>query len=110
MTDVTLLDHLESRIKAVEKSNEQSNRVLEKRLDSMNEFREALKDQVNRSPSRAEMDAKFQILDKDIKLLNTFMDTQQGKATMNDVNGAKLVAYIGLALGIATLVLHLVSP
>ena len=109
MTDISLLDHLESRIKSVEKTIEQSNRVLEKRLDSMNEFREALKEQSNRSPTRAEMETKFELIERDIKVLNTFMNTQQGKADVKDVNGARLIAYISLALGAVTLILRILG-
>ena len=103
MTDVPLLDHLESRIRSVEKQIDTSNHILEKRLELMNEFREALKDQANRSPSRAEIDIKLAAIDKDIRTLMQFMDNQHGKASVQEVNVARTIAYIGLVLSLLSL-------
>jgi len=106
---IPLHEHLESRIKAVEKQIDISNHILEKRLEAMNEFRQALKDQADRSPTRVEVEIKFLAIERELKSLNTFKDTQQGKADVKDVYLARNIAYFGAALGLVTLILRILG-
>lgn len=94
----------ESKFEDLEKRTEQARVGMEKRLDSMNEFREALKDQSAKSPTRIEIDTKIDALEKDIRLLNSFKDALEGKASQSDVNNARLIGYIGIAIGVIGLV------
>jgi hypothetical protein len=54
--EVTLKEYFDSQIKNIEKSIETAYRSMEKRLDGMNEFREALKDQSRQFVSRQEFE------------------------------------------------------
>ena len=67
------LDELNIRI-------EQARLSMEKRLDSMNEFREALREQSAKSPTRAEVAVKFESIDKSLDELNTYKAIAESKA------------------------------
>lgn len=86
---ITIKEYLDERLRelelrteqarvALEKATEQARLSMERRLDSMNEFRDALKDQAARSPTRAEFDQRFQQIDAQISTLNTFKDSRLG--------------------------------
>ena len=57
MTNVSLKEHIESRLQALEKATEEAKKTLEKRLEGMNEFRSQLKDQAGTFITRVEFEA-----------------------------------------------------
>jgi hypothetical protein len=104
---ITIL--FETRIDGMEQRIEQARIGMEKRLDGMNEFRDALKDQSSKSPTRTEMIAELEAIKKDLRLLNTFKDTQAGKASQSDVNQARLMGIIGIVVALIGLLLKFVE-
>lgn len=106
---VTLKEHFNRRFEDLEKMTELSRLAMEKRLDGMNEFRDALKDQSAKSPTRDEMTSEFDSIKKDIRLLISFKDTQQGRASQEDVNKANRNSFIGMSLGSISLLLAIIK-
>lgn len=64
---ITLREYFDLELSNVRKSVDIAYDSMEKRLEGMNEFRETLKDQASRFITRAEMEAKIEILDKNRK-------------------------------------------
>jgi len=106
---VSLRDHLESRIEAVEKSIGVAERELQIRLASMNEFREAMRDQGSKFITRTEMDAKIDAICAKIEVLEKYQNTMEGKASQSQANLALVFSLIGTILGIAGLILHMLT-
>jgi hypothetical protein len=100
---VSLKEYLESRISAVEKSIEVANCAMQKRLEGMNEFRDTLKDQAARFVTRDEMDIKLSSLNEQLKSLNYFKASLEGKASQTQANIILLISIVGLALSVANL-------
>ena len=86
---------ISTRLDAIEKATELAREQMEKRLEGMNEFREALKDQNSLFVTK-EMHNK---IEADIQELRTFKDEQSGKASQAQVYIAWLIAILGLVLG-----------
>ena len=109
MTDdsITLREYFDIRLTALERGIEQARQSMEKRLDGMNEFRNALKDQSSKSPSRIEVETKIDALEKEIKTLNSFMDTVSGKASQSSVTTAQIIGYVSLGVALISLTLRL---
>jgi len=86
---VSIEKYVDTRLKDLEIRIEQARVSMEKRLDSMNEFRDALKDQSSKSPSRIEIDTKFQAFEKVLKMLET-------KQAIVDSKAESWLVWIGL--------------
>lgn len=82
---VTLKEHFQALMSGLELRIEQARITMEKRLDSMNEFRDALRNQSDNSPTRnelttainavkAELIAEIEALKKDIRNFNVFKE------------------------------------
>ena len=97
--EITIKEYVERIVDDLEKRIEQARVTMEKRLDSMNEFRDALKDQSAKSPTREEMSSELDSIRKDVKSLISFKDSLEGKASQEDVNKANRNAFIGIAIG-----------
>ncbi len=97
---VSLEKHFETRIIAIEKSIEATAKVLDRRLEGMNEFREALKDQASKFITRSELNVIIQRLDVDIRVLREYKATMEGKASQTSVSFAYAIAIISLIVGI----------
>lgn len=78
----------------------------EKWRANANEWRGAMSDKDSKFLTRAEFTAFKEAVDKDIKSLNSFKDALQGMASQKDVNNARLIGWIGLAVGVVSLVLR----
>jgi len=102
---VGLKEHFESRLIAIEKSTDLAANLIDKRLESMNEFRDALRDQTARFVTRDELDLKILRLADEVGNLKTFRDRLEGKASAQSVYIAYGIAVIGLALSIISLLL-----
>ena len=119
-SEIWLKEYFEARLAALEKAIETARVGMEKRLDGMNEFRDALKDQSARSPTREEVERRIDVVDanlcssvealeKDIKELMKFKNQLEGVASQKDVNSARIIAYVGLAIALFNLISRLVS-
>lgn len=97
---VSLRDHFDSRIVAIEKYTATAAGVLEKRLESMNEFREALKNQATQFVTRAELNAIRERFDLDIRILREYKAAMDGKASQLSVIISALIAVVSLAISI----------
>lgn len=89
MTDVPLREYVDGKLHDLELRIEQARIGMEKRLDAMNEFRDALRDQSQKSPTRIEVDSRFDALDKVIRILET-------KQAIVDSKAASWLVWVGL--------------
>jgi SMC interacting uncharacterized protein involved in chromosome segregation len=118
------IDHLESQI-------ERERVGIEKRMEGMNEFRGTLQDQASRFASKSEIDAHFESrrleidgslksirietmtelegLRREIKSLNTFRDTMEGKATQSSVDSVRILTIITLGIAILGIILGFIG-
>jgi len=95
---------LNEKISGIDKATDLAAKAMDKRLDGMNEFRDALKDQ-NKLFVTKEMHDK--VLD-DIKFLREEHAKQEGKASQSSVNFAMFIAIAGIFIGIVGIVLAMV--
>ena len=102
-TDVTLKEHIEIRLKALEDAGLKSERLLDVRLASMNEFREALKDQSTKFFTIASHEAYQKAVDADLRVLRESRALLEGKASQSTVNVALLLSTISAFTAIAGL-------
>lgn len=93
---VTLREYLESRLEAVEKATYLAANTLEKRLEGMNEFREALKSQTNLFVTRTEIENQFGKLGDDIRELRESKAMLEGKASQLYVTITFVISLISL--------------
>jgi len=119
-SEIGLKEYFEARLAALEKAIETARVGMEKRLDGMNEFRDALKDQNARSPSREEVERRIDVVEanmcasveaveKDIKELMKFKNQMEGVASQKDVSSARGIAFAGLAIALFNLISKLVG-
>jgi len=101
---VLALEALTIRLDGTEKVTELSRAAMDKRLEGMNEFREALKDQQKNFISRQE----FDLVVADIRVLREAKASLEGKADQSSVNNVMLLAIIGIFLSITTIVVMFV--
>lgn len=87
----------------IEKSTTLARESMEKRLESMNEFRASLKDQRNEMVTRAEYTAKVRMLDEDIRTLREAKANLEGKASMSSVYIAYIISAISIGLSLIKL-------
>jgi len=120
--DVSLRDHIESRLAALEKSLDERFKsqeqaiahalaANEKRLDGMNEFREALRDQSRQFSVKSDLDnlsavtcKDIERLEEDIKSLNESRAEMRGKASQTQLVVAYIISIIGIIFGIINIV------
>jgi len=93
--NISLREYVEVRLDEMGKAITIARDQMEKRLDSMNEFRQSLRDQ-NTLFVTKEMHEK---VEEDIRELRTFKDEQSGKASQTQVYVVWLIAILGLVLG-----------
>jgi len=103
---------IDDRFRAQEKAVVVALQSNEKRLDSMNEFRETLRDQNKTFITRADHDAliisyqkDIESLDDKISSLNEFRAELKGKASQSQLNITFIFTLISFIIGIAGLIL-----
>lgn len=117
---VSLQEHLQSKIDAMEKATTVAQTALERRLESMNEFRAAMSDLAARAVTRGELDLlrerintlataeELSALGKAMALeiagLREWKSAVEGKASQQSVNVSMVLAIAGLLLGLLGLV------
>jgi hypothetical protein len=106
---VSLQQYFESRLREVKNIHEAYIKTLEKRLDGMNEFREALREQSNRMITKDEHKASLSILGKienDVQSLELTRAEMAGKASMQSVILSYLIAVISLIISLVGLAIR----
>jgi ethanolamine ammonia-lyase small subunit len=99
---VLALQSLTVRLEATDKAQEVYRSALDKRLETMNEFREALKDQNKTFIARPE----HELVVADIRSLRESRATLEGKASMMSVIISYGISIISLFVAILALFLH----
>jgi len=131
--NISLKEYFESRLVELEKRIESSRQSMEKRLDGMNEIKGAMKDQLATHPTREELGteldsikkelqvfAKFreergsvpadiEFLKKDVRILTTFKDTMDGKASQSSVTLSYIFSVVGIIFGLVSLILNIIQ-
>lgn len=102
-TRVSLREHIESRLAALEKATDLAAKALEKRLEGMNEFREALNNQASQFMTRREMTVIKDAFVKDIRELREFKAALEGKASQTSVIITLVISILGLLVAIISL-------
>lgn len=72
MTEVPLKEFIESRLASVEHAIAKSERLLEVRLATMNEFRESLRDQASRMATKEQVDSEIKQLERRLQILERY--------------------------------------
>ena len=106
---VSLKEHLESRIEAVEKAIVVAEKSLGERLAGMNEIREAMRNQSAYFVTRAEMEAKIDVLHNKVEALEKCQATMEGKTSQSQGNVTLFFAVTALILGVATFILNILQ-
>jgi hypothetical protein len=99
--------YVDARLKAIESATTLVAANMDKRFDSVNEFRAQLKDQNFTFITRAEHTVIIDKLSKDIDDLKTVRDIQTGKASMKSVVVAYIISAIGIIIAIVSLINNL---
>ena len=102
---VTLREYFEARMADLKLQIEHARRGMEKRLDAMNEFRGALKDQTDKMLPREEYYIQHENIIREVKALNTFKDEMKGAASREEVNRATAFGVLGIAIGVIGIIL-----
>ena len=99
----------ETRITSLEKATIVAANLMEKRLESMNEFRQQLKDQSNTFITRNEHGIQHEKVVDDIRSLRESRSCFEGKASQADVNKIRTVAIIGVIIAVISAVFGIVT-
>ena len=90
-------------------SSEVSAAMLEKRLESMNEFRAQLKDQAGTFFTRNEHSAYMTSVEKDLRMLREYKSNLEGKASQSSVNISLAIAILGFMLALASFITRITT-
>ena len=101
---VSLKEYFDTRLGAVERATDLAAHTLEKRLESMNEFRSTLKDQASKFVTRDELCIQLRPILEELKELKSYKDQAVGKASQASVTTATGLALVGLIIGLVSLV------
>jgi hypothetical protein len=88
----------------IEKRTEFARMGMEKRLDAMNEFRNALKDQAVTFPTKSEMNVILRRLEEDVRSLRETRAELHGKASTMAMWGAYIFNVITIIIAIIALI------
>jgi polyphosphate kinase len=100
---VELKNYMDIKFESIEKSTCLAQENLNTRLESMNEFRNSLKDQTAQYITRVEHEA----LKTQIATLQQNNARTEGKASMNSVYMGYIIAFIGIILGTIGIIIKL---
>jgi putative lipase involved disintegration of autophagic bodies len=96
---VSMRDYVDVRFESICKEIETANRVLDTRLEAMNEFRSAITDQALTFMTKNEYSSAHKPVEEDIKELRDFMAKQRGSATQSQVFIAYALGLLGILAG-----------
>ena len=100
---VTLRDYIDKSLEARDKALEVAYNTLDRRLDGMNEFRNALRDQGFSFLSKAEYAVFKEGLEADIRSLRESRAELAGKADQKQVNIALILSVLGFVMGVISM-------
>lgn len=106
---VSLKEYVESRIESLEKATTLARAELERRLEGMNEFRSQLENQTRTFVSKDESSLRYEQTCNRLRDLESFRDKMEGKADQRSVTNALIVAFSGIAISVASLVIAIIS-
>jgi hypothetical protein len=98
---VSLKEYVDLRFSENLRALEKAERDLSKRLEGMNEFRDALKDQAGTFVTREALDLKIDNLERDVSDLKLNRAHAEGKASQTSVLIAYGISLVGLIIGVA---------
>ena len=111
----SLQKHIEAQLHSIDRATCLALQTMDKRLEGMNEFREALKDTTARLATREELAMQatrnreiVERLDADINELKQYRASMEGKASQTSVNAATALSVAGLILALISLALKLI--
>ena len=93
------------RLESIDKATEVAKISMEKRLEGMNEFRDALKDAQTSYVTKREHD----LITSDIRELRDSKFKLEGKADQKSVNIALLVSLIGLFVSVLSFLIRFIN-
>jgi len=105
---VGLKEYFDMRIRSQEEALDLARESLEKRLDTMNEFRQSLKDQQSTFITHNEYNAKHELLQAQVDQLRLKGAELSGKADQRSVTIVMIFSLISATLGLISLVESLV--
>jgi hypothetical protein len=97
---ISLKEYVDLRFTENQRALEKAERDLSKRLEGMNEFRDALKDQAGTFVTREAMEIKLDGLEKDMADLKLTRAHAQGKASQTSVLIAYGISFVGLLIAV----------
>jgi len=100
---VPLREYLEARLGNIERATDVAYKAMDKRLEGMNEFRQALTDQKASFVTRIELRATIDKLDADIETLKLSKATLEGKASQTSFYISMVFGTVGAISGIVSL-------
>jgi hypothetical protein len=116
MEEVTLKEYVDKGLEAIEKATSLVAANMEKRFDSVNEFRGQLKDQANNLATKVEVEQKFVRVDDRFKLIDkTITELQlskailEGKASQKTVTITMIISIIGSLMGFIGIILSIIK-
>jgi hypothetical protein len=102
MKKISLKEYFNYKIQNIEKATSLASASIDKRLESMNEFRSALKDQASKFLTKDEYGLTINRVEIDLRSLREDRARLEGKASMSSV-------YISYIIGLAGIIIGLLS-
>jgi hypothetical protein len=97
--------YLDSKFDALDVSTKVAYNAMEKRLEGMNEFRQAMADQSNTFVTRSEISQFTDRVNADLRMLRESKAELQGKASQLSVNIALFLSVAGIGISLIKLIL-----
>ena len=100
---ISLEKYIDTRLEDKQEALDAARQSMEKRLEGMNEFRDAIKDATARFMTRDEVAGQLRPICEDIRTLRTIADQNAGKATIKSLMITTIISIVSLitALGLA---------
>jgi hypothetical protein len=103
---VSLKEHLESRIHALEKATQVAKDEMDRRLEGMNRFRDQLDKQTRTFVDKDYFEHHCETNNDRIAKLESFKDQMTGKADQKSVTNAIIIAVISIAISIVSIIIN----
>ena len=96
-------EYIDARFAAQDRATELSRETMDARLETMNQFREDLRNQAMHFTTRTEVSQLFDGVVEDIRYLRESKATLEGKASQLSVNIAFLLSLAGLVIAVVAI-------
>lgn len=106
--NVSWRDYVDLRFLENQRAIDKAERTMNSRLESMNEFRDTLKDQASKFITREETLLIIKPILDSVKTLENSKATLDGKASQSAVNFSSAISVIGMLIAIMSLIINLV--